>query len=88
MIAQAHYPVLLYEAVLKLYLQSEAGGTGEEVWFGACAANLKLHDEFSEVLLASSGDAYRTAYHVDEEHTIEIERLWILRKAAAPYAAH
>lgn len=73
-------PFLLHEAVLTLYALGSDGPAGEPIWFGAVANGLKLGLEYEVMRMMSSGARFATAHHVDEEHSIEIERTWILRK--------
>ncbi len=80
-------PLFLYEAVLCLYTADPSGEpTGDPLWWGAVANAMRIQMEYEEVLMASSGDPYQTAHHVDERHTIEIERTWLLPKNADPNA--
>lgn len=75
-------PFFLHEAVLTLY-PAAADGTaleGAAVWWGALANRLRHRMDYDEVLIAGSGESYATAHHVDEQHIIEIDRSWLLRK--------
>jgi hypothetical protein len=77
-------PLFLYEAVLSLYPADTDGEPLREspVWWGTVANSVRLGLEYDELLMASSGDRYQTAHHVDERHSIEVERSWVLRRAA------
>lgn len=77
-------PLFLYEATLSLYPVADDGSAlmDQPIWWGAVANNLRLSLEYDEVRMAGSGDAYPSAHHVDEQHFIDIERTWVLRKTA------
>ncbi len=83
------FPFLLREAVISLYLTDAAGNpiTSAPVWCGAVANSLKLGLTWQEGLSFSSGDAYKTAHHEDEMHTIDIERTWVIRSGTPAEAA-
>lgn len=71
----------LLEATLALY---PAGADGEPlldfpVWMGACAENLRLRSRLEEHITHPTGERYGRTYHTDEEHLIEINRLWVLQ---------
>ncbi len=70
----------LLEASLALYPAGPDGVTlaADAVWFGGCAEGLRLHKGFIELLMAGTGESFRSAYHVDEEHAIEIGRIWVI----------
>lgn len=74
------FPLLLYEATLRLFLERADGTRGEQLWWGGCANRLQLPERFEEVLWAGSGDRTRRAYHVDAEYGIEVEQTWLLRR--------
>ena len=79
-------PLLLYEAVLSLYPPA-ADGTplrDRPLWWGAVANGLNLSSEFEEARMAGLGDRYQTAHHVDEAHTVDVDRTWLLPKFSAP----
>lgn len=82
-------PFFLHEAVLSLYPLGADGAplTGQPVWQGAVANSLRIGLEYDELLQASSGDLYQTAHHLDERHTLEIERTWLLRKPVLAQAS-
>jgi hypothetical protein len=75
-------PFFLHEAVLTLYPAAADGSslTGQAIWSGALANQLKLRSSLEPLRLMGSGERYATEHHIDEEHAIEIERTWILRK--------
>jgi hypothetical protein len=75
-------PFFLQEAVLSLYPMDAQGlpMTDYPVWLGAVANALRMGMDYEELLQASSGDRYQTAHHLDERHSVEIERTWLLRK--------
>jgi hypothetical protein len=78
------WPLMLYEAVLSLY----AAGPDDAAWRairsggGRWPTGLRLSLEYDELLMMSSGDNYQRAHHLDERHTIEIERTWLLPKTS------
>ncbi len=75
-------PLFLYEANLSLY-PTAADGTALldcPIWWGAVANHLRLGMSLEEMRVAGSGDRYRTAHHIDEDHTIDIDRTWLLSK--------
>lgn len=75
-------PFFLSEAALTLYPALADGSTpaSMEQWWGGLANNFRSRLDYDEVLLAASGDAHRTAHHVDEEHVLDIGRSWLLPK--------
>jgi hypothetical protein len=77
-------PLFLYEATLSLYPVSaeEIPLTDAPVWWGAAANELRLSQDYDEILMMSSGAKRVTAHHLDERHGIEIERTWILQKGS------
>lgn len=81
--------LFLCEAVVSLYPLAADGTplTTQPAWSCAVANNLRLALEYDEVRMRSSGDAYQTTHHVDEEHTIDIEQTWLLPKAMLLAAA-
>lgn len=79
-----HVPLLLREAVISLY-PADANGNAliaAPVFCGVCANGLRLGLSWEEELGFTSGDAYKTAHHNDEQHAIEVDRSWVLRTAA------
>jgi hypothetical protein len=76
-------PLFLYEAVLSLYPEAADGSPdrANPVWWGAAANGLRLGLEYEEIVVSGSGDRYPTAHHVGEQHLIDVERTWILRRA-------
>jgi len=78
-------PFFLHEAVLTLYPAAADGSslTDVAVWSGALATQLKLRSTLEAMKIMGSGEAFATEHHIDEEHLIEIERTWILRKVPA-----
>lgn len=79
-----YIPLFLREAVLTLYPTDAQGNAlvTAPVWAGTCANSLKLGLAFVETLSFSSGDRYQTAHHEDEQHVIEVERVWVLRRSS------
>lgn len=71
----------LREAVISLWRADVAGNPilTQPVWCGDVANGLRLTEDWEETRSFSSGDAYKTAHHEDEEHRIEIERTWRVR---------
>lgn len=77
-----HIPFFLHEAVLTLYPAAADGSSLTElaVWSGALANQLKVRSALEPFKITGSGEFYATEHHIDEEHLIEIERTWILRR--------
>ncbi len=75
-------PFFLHEAVLTLSPvdAEDAPLTDTPVWQGAVANSLRATLEYEEMRLASSGDRYARARHLDELHSLEIDRTWLLQK--------
>jgi hypothetical protein len=76
-------PFFLHEAVISLYPAS-ADGTllvAAPVWSGSLANGLRLRMSLDEVTIHASGAAHPRTNHIGEQHGIEIERSWLLRKA-------
>jgi len=71
---------VLHEATVSLYPSDPTGAAiiAEPVWIGACIEQMQIGFDFEEVLMAGTGDEYKTAYHVDERHGIDIARVWVL----------
>lgn len=77
-------PFFLSEAVITLYPAAADGSslTGSAVWSGALANQLRVRSALDELKIMGSGESFATAHHIDEEHVVEIERSWILRRAS------
>lgn len=71
----------LGEATVDLYPAGPDGRTitGSAVWIGACAESLRLASRLEDMRLAATGAAYARRNHTDEQHEIQIDRLWVLR---------
>ena len=84
MSGESSVPYFLYEAVLSLYPEGPQGGAvmGTPLWWGAVANGLSLSTDLEGVRLMSSGAPYAKTHHVDESHSIEVERTWVIRKTA------
>ncbi len=66
-------------AVINLYLIDGAGAVvSTPVWIGACAEGLKLLYRFDIVKSRPTGVPYPKVHHVNEEHEIRIDRLWVI----------
>lgn len=66
-------------ATINLY---RIDGDGEvvqpAVWLGACAEGLKLAYRFDKVVSRPTGAPYPKVHHVNEEHEIAIDRVWVI----------
>jgi hypothetical protein len=71
-------PFVIEEADIQLLVDSNR----QKVWLGGCAQNLVLTDEFTEAVLQRPGRKFGQVKHVDEQHTIEIESVWLLNDDA------
>jgi hypothetical protein len=82
-------PLFLYEAMLSLYPADadDLPMTDFPVWQGAVANGLRLGLEYEAIRMAGNGDRFQREHHVDESHTLEIERSWLLRKTPDPLTA-
>lgn len=81
---EAATPFFLHEALLTLYLADATGDkltSANPVWMGALANNLSFDMELDQRKFFSSGDEFLSTQQMDEEHIIEIERTWFVRKA-------
>jgi hypothetical protein len=52
--------------------------TGDPIWFGLCAEGLKLTHRVQEKRFHPTGRPYPRTHHVGEEHTIQIDRIWLV----------
>ena len=77
-----YIPYFLREAVLSL-IPATVGGTatGDAVWMGACANGIRFSSTPDELKIHPSGDRDPIIFHTGEEHGIEIDRTWLIRKA-------
>jgi len=77
-------PYFLHEAVLSLYAASADGmsASGVAIWSGELATGLRMEVSFDEVKLQGAGERYTSAHPIDEEHLIEVERTWLIRRSA------
>lgn len=67
------------EAIVSVY-PTDANGeaiTASPVWLGASVKGLHITERLVEVVDHPSGAPYGVAHHIDEEHSISMERLWI-----------
>src|SRR5690242_3117768 len=71
---------VLNKAELSLFHSNAQGDAadGDALFIGACAAGLKIGYRFDEVETRPSGVPYPNTHHVNESHSIEIERIWIV----------
>ncbi len=67
-------PLSLVEATLSCW-----DAASQPVFLGCDAHGVTLEGSFTEVLSATSGRATRATKHVDEEHSISLQRTWVLR---------
>lgn len=74
---------MLLEATLSLYPTGENGEAvlDQPVWWGACANNLQLQHDLTELLVSRTGSRHRRAFHTDEQHRIQVERTWVVPAA-------
>lgn len=76
-------PFFLHEATLSLFLADANGEpAGPPIWCGALANRLRARLELTGPRVRGSGERYHTQHHTAEEHTLEIDRSWILRKTS------
>lgn len=75
----------LHEAVLTLYPAAADGETitGEAVFTGGLANRLRARMEYESMKVQGTGKAYGRTYHIDEEHVLEIDRTWFVRRSDA-----
>lgn len=75
-------PFFLREAAIALYPQNSSGEalTDQAIWTGALVNGLRIRRDFEELRIAPTGAAYKKTFHVDEEHLLELERVWFIRK--------
>lgn len=75
-------PLFLQEAILSFYPTDPDGNplTTAPLHAGALANQLRLREELEEAVWPASGDAFARAYHTGEQHVIEIERTWVVRR--------
>lgn len=75
-----YVPLSLSEATLTVWLADTNGDpTGDALFTGAPVHGVQMAASYTEVLSACSGRSYRQTRHVDEEHTIALDRTWVLR---------
>lgn len=66
-------------ATVSLYqIDGDGEVVGDPVWLGACAEGVKLAYRFEQVVSRPTGVPYPKVHHVNEEHEISIERLWVV----------
>lgn len=67
------------EAILSVFPTDAAGNpiTTSPVWLGASIHGLRISESLTEVIDRPSGVKYGQTHHVDEEHLISIDRLWV-----------
>lgn len=79
-----YLPFVLHEATVNLY-EAKPDGTANlqaPVWFGCRAHGINLVMSWEEVQTAASGATARTAHQLNEEHTMDFERVWVVPRAA------
>jgi hypothetical protein len=69
-------PFIIEEADIRLKIGDE---NGEEVWIGGCAKGLKLNGEFEDRPIEIPGDPFAEVQQVNENHTIEMENVWLMK---------
>jgi len=70
----------LDNAEISLYRSNAAGNdkAGDALYAGACAYGLRLAYSFDEVESWPTGSQYAVIHHINEQHEISIERLWLI----------
>lgn len=69
-----------WECEVVIYRADDDGRPTEEVeWLGGCDNRMNLQQGFVEERADRSGDPYARWQQLEEEHTIELERLWLTR---------
>jgi hypothetical protein len=73
---------ILDDATVNLYPAGPDGRTvtGSALWIGACAETLTLSSRLEGVRFAATGARHASMHHLDEQHEIRINRLWVLRR--------
>lgn len=72
-------PVIIFEADIQLI-----SVTNGEQYFGACAENITLTDEYEQRKVEYPGVATTKRKKTDESHTIEIGNLWLIDLTVDP----
>ena len=52
--------------------------TSSPIWLGACATGLQISESLTEVIDYPTGVTHGQAHHTDEQHSIAIDRLWVV----------
>jgi hypothetical protein len=69
-----------WECEVVIYRADESGAATEEVeWLGGCDNKMELEQGFAEERADRSGDPYSRWQQLEEEHTLDLERLWLTR---------
>lgn len=78
----------LEEARICLYAYLPPAGEDEgqwlEIWHERCAKNLRLRERLEKKKTRPTGSRYAQPHHVDEEHLIEIESLFVTEHPHEP----
>ena len=70
-------PLTLRDASTGLWVVGADDAPGAEVWVGRSPERLVLDGRYQERVLYYSGLAHGQCHHEDEEHTIELENVWL-----------
>lgn len=69
----------LSAATINLYLIDGDGAVvADPVWMGACAEGLRMAYRFEKVVSRPTGVPYPKVHHINEEHEVTIDRVWVL----------
>ena len=70
-------PFLLNEAQVAFYFDDGTGSYGNALWMGGQAERLTLSRDFKERVLNRPGDPDGRPFYEDEDHSIEMDSLWL-----------
>lgn len=67
---------------MAIYLADPDTGkaAGDAIWFGVCAENITLEEQFEEERVERHGRPYASRHHIDEKHSISIEKWHVVRE--------
>lgn len=69
-----------WECEIVIYRADEDGAPTEDVeWLGGCDNKMTLDQGFAEERADRSGDRYARWQQLEEEHSLELDRLWLTR---------
>ncbi len=68
------------EAIVSIFPVDATGApmVNSPVWLGECVTGLRIMDSLKEVVDYATGTPYGKAHHVDEEHEIAMDKLWVV----------